>query len=117
VLKLVFRVKEDPVRGFGKLLLGIEEGEEREAESGAGGGKEYDRLGLGFDEPVVNPQEELLVSDVLIAGGLEGREGDEGPGSKPTVNRWSGLKVELDLEFDNDERGDERGDVKTSLFK
>lgn len=50
MLKLVFRVKDEPVAVFGGLWLGIDEGEEREAESGAGGGKEEDLLGLGFDE-------------------------------------------------------------------
>jgi hypothetical protein len=57
VLKLVFRVKEDPVREFAGLPLGIEEDAEKEAESGAGSGKEGDRLGLGLDELWVNPHE------------------------------------------------------------
>lgn len=53
------------------------------------------------------------MSEVLIAEGLKGREGDEDPGSRPTVNRW---KVELDLAVDNDERGEDRGDAKTWPF-
>lgn len=83
----MFRVEEDPVTGFGGWLWGIDGGEEREAESGVGSGKEEERFGLGLDEPCANPQEELLVSEVLIAEGLKGREGDEEPGSRPTVNR------------------------------
>jgi hypothetical protein len=54
---------------------------------------------------------------VLISKGLEGREGEEGPASRPTVNRWSGLNVKLDLEFNNDEQGDERGEEKTSPLR
>lgn len=80
-------------------------------EIGAGRGNEDDRLGLDFEVPWVNPQEELLESEVLSAEGLGAREGLEDPGRR--LNRCSGLKVELDLELDNDERGDERGDVKT----
>lgn len=114
MLKLVFRVTEDPVTAFAGLLLGANEDVEREAESGAGSGKEDDRFGLGLDEPWGNPQEGLLVIPVLIAEGLVGREGDEDPGKIPAVNRCRGLKLEPDLELDNDERGDERGDARAS---
>lgn len=114
MLRLVFRVREDPVIGLGRLWFGIDEdGESEMEEIGAGSGDEDDRLGLDFGEPWVNPHEELLESEVLRAEGLEAREGVEDPGSKPRLNRCSGLKVEPDLELDNDERGDERGDVKT----
>jgi len=81
-------------------------------EIGAGGGNEDDRLGLDFEEFWANPQEELLDSEVLIAEGLEVRDGVEDPGSRPRLNRCSGLKAEPDRELDDDERGDERGDVK-----
>ena len=52
--------------------------EEREMEeSGGGSGNEDDRFELDFEEPWANPQEELLVSEVLSADGLEAREGVE----------------------------------------
>jgi len=114
VLKLVFRVREEPVIELGWLWFGTDEDEERETEeSGAGSGNEDDRVGLGFGEPWVNPQEELLEIEVLSAEGLEAREGVEDPGSRPRLSRCSDFKVEPDLGLDNDERGDERGDVKT----
>jgi len=112
VLKLVLGVREGPVIELGGF--GIDEDEESDVEeSGAGSGNEDDRLGLDFEELWVNPQEVLLESEVLSAEGLGAREGDEGLGSRPRVRRCSGLKVELDLEFEKDERGDGRGDVKT----
>jgi hypothetical protein len=107
VLKLVLRVREDLGTESGGLWLGIDEDEEREMEeSGAGRGNENDRLGLDFEEPWGNPREEPLESEVLSAGGRGAREGDEDPGSRPRVNRSSGLKVEPGLELDDDERGD-----------
>lgn len=113
MLKLVPRVRDEPVIELRGLWLGVDEDEEREMEeSGAGRGNEYDRFGLDFEEPWANPQEELLEIEVLSADGLAVREGVEGPGSSPRLSRCSGLKVELDLELDNDDRGDERGDVK-----
>jgi hypothetical protein len=57
VPKPVFRLIEEPVTAFGGSLWGIDEGEEREMESGAGSGKEDDRFGLGFGDPCPNPQE------------------------------------------------------------
>jgi hypothetical protein len=98
---------------LGGLWLEIDEDEEREAESGAGSGNEDDRRGLGFGEAWENPREELLESEVLSVGGRGGREGDDDPGIRSRVSSCSGLKVEPDLEFDNDERGDECGNVNT----
>ena len=51
MLKLVFRVKADPVTEAEGPPFGINDDPEREAESGAGDGKEDDRVGLSFDEP------------------------------------------------------------------
>lgn len=94
--------------------MGTDEDEEREmVECEAGSGNEDDRLGLGFGGLWAIPQEEVLESDVLSEGGRGTREGDEDPGSRPRVSRCNGLRVEPDLEFDNEERGDERGDAKT----
>ena len=114
MLKLVFRLREEPLVELGGLWLGTDGYEERETEeSGAGSGNEDDRLGLAFEEPWVNPQEELLEIEVLSAEGLGGREGVEDPGSRPRLNRCSDLKVEPGLGLDSAERGDERGGVKT----
>lgn len=110
MLKLVLRVRVAPGIELGGLWLGIDEDEEREREeSGAGSGNENDRLGLCLVEPW---RDELLEIEVLSTGGRGAREGGKDPGSRPRVNR-SGLKVEPDLELDDDERGDVRGDVKT----
>lgn len=97
---------------LGGLLLEVDEGEEREMEIGAGSGNEDDRFGLDLEGLWANPQEELLDSEVLIAEGLEVRDGVEDPDSRPRPNRCSGLKAGPDRELDDEERGDERGDVK-----
>lgn len=57
MLKLVLRLKMEPVTAFGGLLLGTTEDAERDMERGMGEGNEDDRFGLGLGDPWDNPQE------------------------------------------------------------
>lgn len=86
--------------------MGIDKGKERG--SGVSNRNEDDSFRFGFEEPWVNPWEELKIK-VLSTEDLGTQKGVKNPGSRQTLNPCSSLNVE----FNNDGWGDKHGDMKT----